>query len=104
MTSKSPEEIQAETQTLWNTLTTPIYDEFLASDQTLSSYNASCQKLKSTYPDFKNVDVIISSFVTTKTYDDNKLNIFKKGLRAAEKSCKIGVTQNQGWIVMEDQT
>ena len=33
----------------------------------------------------------------------NKLNIFKKGLKAAEKSCKIGVTQNQGWIVMEDQ-
>ena len=68
MTSKSPEEIQAETQTLWNNLTTPIYDEFLASDQTLSSYNASCQKLKSTYPDFKNVDVIISSFVTTNSF------------------------------------
>ena len=100
---KSQEEIRNERQTVWNTLSTPIYDEFLASDQTLTSYNESRQRLKTTFTDFIQIDLIISSFTTTKTYDNHKLN-FLNGLKAAEKSCRIGKDENNGWILMQEQT
>jgi len=100
---KSQEEIRNERQTVWNTLSTPIYDEFLASDQTLANYNESLQRLKTTFADLKQIDLIISSFTTTKTYDDHKLN-FLKGLKAAEKSCRIGKDESNSWIFMHDQT
>jgi aryl-alcohol dehydrogenase-like predicted oxidoreductase len=100
---KSQEEIRNERQTVWNTLSTPIYDEFLSSDQTLTSFNESLQHLKTTFADLKQIDLIISSFTTTKTYDDHKLN-FLNGLKAAEKSCRIGKDENNGWIFMGDQS
>jgi hypothetical protein len=100
---KTQEEIRNERQTVWNTLSTPIYDEFLASDQTLANYNESLQRLKTTFADLKQIDLIISSFTTTKTYDDHKLN-FLKGLKAAEKSCRIGKDENNGWIFINEQT
>jgi hypothetical protein len=100
---KTQEEIRNERQIVWNTLSTPIYDEFLASDQTLGNYNKSLLRLKTTFADLNQIDLIISSFTTTKTYDDHKLN-FLKGLKAAEKSCRIGKDENQGWIFINEQT
>jgi len=100
---KTQEEIRNERQIVWNTLSTPIYDEFLAGDQTLANYNESLQRLKTTFADLKQIDLIISSFTTTKTYDDHKLN-FLKGLKAAEKSCRIGKDVNNGWFFLHDQT
>jgi len=100
---KSQVEIRNERQTVWNTLSTPIYDEFVASDQTLTSFNESLQRLKTTFADLKQIDLIISSFTTTKTYDDHKLN-FLNGLKAAEKSCRIGNDENNGWIFINEQT
>lgn len=98
--TKTPDEIQQEKQAIWNNLSTPIYDEFLASDQTEESYSIYLQKLKSNYVDFKGIDIIISSFVRTMTYDASKLS-WLSGLKAAEKSCKMD-TQNEGYVVMED--
>ena len=99
--TKTPEEIQEEKQAVWNTLSTPIYDEFVGSDQTEATYNIYLQKLKSNYADFKGIDIIISSFVRTMTYDASKLS-WLSGLKAAEKSCQMNNGQNQGWVIMQD--
>jgi len=99
--TKTTEEIHQEAQATWNTLSTPIYDEFFASDQTEATYKVYLEKLKSNYVDFKNIDIIISSFVRTTTYDVSKEE-WIAGLKAAEKSCQM--TTDQGWVVMADSS
>jgi hypothetical protein len=97
--TKTPEEIQEEKQAVWNTLSTPVYNEFVGSDQTEATYNIYLQTLKSNYADFKSIDIIISSFVKNMTYDASKED-WLSGLKAAEKSCQM--VTDQGWIVMAD--
>lgn len=99
--TKTPEQIRQETQTKWNTLSTPIYDEFVSSDQSETTYNIYLQKLKTNYADFKHIDIIISSYVKTNTYDTSKID-WLAGLKAAEKSCKMETTQNQVFMVMDE--
>jgi len=98
-TTKTTEEIHQETQATWNTLSTPVYDEFVGSDQTEATYKVYLEKLKNNYVDFKSIDIIISSFVRTTTYDVSKQDRIA-GLKAAEKSCQM--VTDQGWIVMAD--
>jgi hypothetical protein len=98
-TTKTPEEIQEEKQATWNTLSTPVYDEFVGSDQTEATYNIYLQTLKNNYADFKSIDIIISSFVKNMTYNVSKED-WIAGLKAAEKSCQMST--DQGMIVMAD--